>query len=487
MGTVTKELSQGIFFNAISKYSGILINLTVTAVLARILEPEDFGVIAITTVITSFFDLLGNMGLGPAIIQNKDLEDSDINAIFSLSLLVSLILSTVNFLCSKLVGTYFNSYVLGVILQVLSIQILFTISNVVPYSMMLKSKCFRYIAAVNVASQFSLGILAIICALCGGGVYSLLIAPVGNSIISFFAYILLNRTLFKIHYSIRFSKSSINKVLSFSLYQFFFNIVNYFSRNLDKLIVGRSLSMSDLGYYEKSYRLMGLPLSTISSVLNPTVQPVFSNYQGDLKRLYVYSERLLLTLSYIGFFLTPLLFFTSEEIVLILFGDKWHESIIYFQILSISVFAQLIDSSSGAIMQSANEPKKLFNSGIICAFINIISIIIGAVVFKSVFYLSILMVIAFVLNLIVSLIYIYKMVFRAGLNKIGSLFFMPICACIIVVFALLVISPLCNSFNIIVSFVIKIVVAIIAYSTFLILAKVIDMSWIMSNYSKIKR
>lgn len=86
MASIKKELISGVLYTAISKYSGIIISLVVAGILARLIAPEEFGIVAIATVIISFFGIFSDLGIAPAIIQNKDLTGKDLNRIFSFTL-----------------------------------------------------------------------------------------------------------------------------------------------------------------------------------------------------------------------------------------------------------------------------------------------------------------------------------------------------------------------------------------------------------------
>jgi O-antigen/teichoic acid export membrane protein len=156
----------------------------------------------------------------------------------------------------------------------------------------------------------------------------------------------------------------LRQIFSYSAYQFLFNIINYFSRNLDKLLIGKYMGMSPLGYYEKSYRLMMLPLQNITQVITPVMHPIFSDYQNDLERLASGYERIVRFLAFIGLPLSVLLYFTASEVTLIIFGDQWIPSIPIFQILTLSVGIQIILSSSGSIFQAAGDTKSLFVCGL---------------------------------------------------------------------------------------------------------------------------
>ncbi len=91
------------------------------------------------------------------------------------------------------------------------------------------------------------------------------------------------------------------KIFKFSAYQYMFNIINYFSRNLDKILIGKYMGMSSLGYYEKSYRLMMLPLQNITHVFTPVIHPIFSDYQHDLDHLATSYEKIIRLLAFYWF------------------------------------------------------------------------------------------------------------------------------------------------------------------------------------------
>ena len=175
------------------------------------------------------------------------------------------------------------------------------------------------------------------------------------------------------HFFMKIKMKSLKKIMSFSLYQFLFNLINYFSRNLDKLLIGRFIGMSPLGYYEKSYRLMLLPLQNITFVVTPVIQPIFSSFQKNLYDLAEKYKKILHLLAYISFPLSSLLYFTARELILIFFGNQWGKSVGIFQILALTVSMQILTSTAGSIYQSANATKQLFVSGCWCAFFMIVS------------------------------------------------------------------------------------------------------------------
>ena len=108
MASIKKELISGVLYTAISKYSGIILSLVVTGILARLIAPEEFGIVAIATVIISFFGIFSDLGIAPAIIQNKDLTGKDLNRIFSFTLWLGIMISILFFLCSWPISFFYK-------------------------------------------------------------------------------------------------------------------------------------------------------------------------------------------------------------------------------------------------------------------------------------------------------------------------------------------------------------------------------------------
>ena len=353
---IKHQLFSGVFYTALAKYSGIIISLVVAGILARLLSPDDFGVVAIATVIIAFFNLFTDMGISPAIVQHKSLTKEELSDIFSFTVWTGIGISILFFAASWLIAGYYGSGILRTLCQLLSVNLFFASANIVPGALFYRNKEFKFIAVRSFIIQIAGGAGAITAALCGAGLYALIINPILSSIL-----------IFVISYQrypqrLRFTSGLkvLRKIFSYSAYQFLFNVINYFSRNLDKLLIGKYMSLSALGYYEKSYRLMMLPLQNITQVITPVMHPIFSDFQNDKEKLATSYERIVRFLSFIGLPLSVLLFFTAEEVTLIIFGDQWLPSVPVFRILSLSVGIQIILSSSGSIFQAAGDTRSLF-------------------------------------------------------------------------------------------------------------------------------
>lgn len=444
---IQKKILSGVGYTAIARYSGILIQLIVTAILARLLTPHDFGIIAISLIFINFFAMISEMGFGPAIIQNKNLLDKDLINIFSFTAYLGLLLSFLLIAISFPISQFYNEVKLIKIIQLLCINIFFSTINIVPNAILLKQQKFKFIAVRTFVVQLITGVFAIIAALVGFGIYALLITPILSSIIVFF----INFQKVNLKFKLLFSFLSINKILGYSLYQFLFNFINYFSRNADKLLIGRILGLRLLAFYEKSYALMLLPIANITSILNPVLQPVFSEFQDQKNKLSSYYLKIVKFLAIIGFPLSVLLYFSAREIIIIIYGDQWIQAIPVFQIMSISVAFQIISSSSGSIYQASNCPKLLFVSGLISAIINLTGILVAIFFFKTIEAVAISIVITFTFNFFQNYFILFNMVLKTGLSRFLKTLLVPVLAAVIICIALYSMGTLFYINNVILS------------------------------------
>lgn len=422
MASVKKELFSGVIFTALGKYSYVIINFLITAILARLLTPTDFGIVAIAMVIINFFSMLSDMGIGPAVIQNKELKKRDLESIYSLTIYIGLFLSLLFFLLGPVFSKFYDNEQLLPIVQLFSISIIFHCIDIVPHNLIIKEKRFSFIAYSNVIIQVICGGVSILSACLGLGVYSLLVQPILSSILVFWVDV----SQYRLRVSFIVHKECIRKIFSYSLYQFLFSFINYFSRNLDKLVVGRVFGVSDLGYYEKSYRLMMLPVGNLSHVITPAIQPIFSEFQDNKDLLFQRSIRFMKLFVFLGFPISAFLFFCSKEIILISFGEQWYGAIPVFRILALSVGFQMIFSPQGAFFQSANAVKEMFYCGIATAIFNVIAVVVGCILYKDIEILSWMIVLSYIIALFVTYYVLIKKVFCSSFISFLKVFKRPL-------------------------------------------------------------
>ncbi|MCQ2198777.1 MAG: lipopolysaccharide biosynthesis protein [Paludibacteraceae bacterium] len=367
-----KVFLSGVFYSALAKYSSLLVNIVITAILSRLFEPKDFGVVAIATMFLTFFSNLVTVGISPAIIQNKELEEEDYRGINSVVWILALVLSFLFYLFVPVIESYFEyGEDFRNILYLLCFCIFFSVATIVPNALLMKDKKFKVVTVRTIIVNVSTGILAVFYALNGGGVYALLVNPIlGN-----FLILIINYICRPVSFSLKFS--FFNKILSFATLQMVFNLIYLLYREIDKFCIGNILGPDKLGYYEKSYNVMLMPLTNVSAVLSPVLHPVLSDYQNNREYICNAYLRMLRLLSEVGFVISFLFYAFSDVLILTLYGDQWVPSIPVFQMLSLSIAFQLMQSPIGAVMQSINRLEALIYGSLIVLLSLVVCIGIG--------------------------------------------------------------------------------------------------------------
>jgi len=390
------SIKKAALVNAASKYLVILFGIIFNAILARIVTPNEFGVVAVMTVFTNFFGVFADMGIGTAVVQDKGLSEHDINHIFSFTLYIGMLLSIAFMGLSILISCFYKNNIYTPLGSMLCVSILFSAFNMVPNALLLKEKKFVSISIRTVLACITSSIIAIVLANSGWGCYALVMQSILNNGV-IFAW---NYMSTRLKFIPQIDFSSIDKIKRYSGFQFLFSCVNYFSRNLDNLLVSKYMGESILGYYDKAYKLTLYPTNNLTHVITPVLHPILSDHQTNQKYIYDKYIEILKLLSLMGIFIMPVCFFCRTEIILLIFGDQWVESISCFGYLALSIWAQMLASSSGSIFQSLGNTKLLFVQGIITSGLTVLCILFG-VISGDILFLSKLVALAYNINFLI--------------------------------------------------------------------------------------
>ncbi len=378
---------------AIGRYSKIVLTVLVNAILARILSNEDYGVVVIVTVISTFFSTLSDMGLGPAIIQMKDLTRKEIDSIYSFSVYVSFVVTVLFFLCCFPIASFYGDRVYLKIGALLGVSLFFNALNMVPNGVLNREKKFRAISIRTVVVYAGSSVIAVVLALLGFKYYAIAAQIVLASIFQFlWNYITVRPSFTRINWRV------IARIKSYSFYQMAFNVVNYFSRNLDSLLIGKFFGKAELGSYNKAYNLMLFPINNLTGVVSAVLHPILSDYQTQREVIYTKYLRVVKFLALAGIFIAPLCYLAADEIILILYGPGWGASIRCFQLMALAIIPQMINSSSGGIFLALGNPRLLFINSCINTCITIGAILLGVFWGGSITAVALFVALSFILH-----------------------------------------------------------------------------------------
>lgn len=471
MSDIGTSLKKGFAINFVAKYSNIFIQIIITSILARLLTPKEYGIISVVLIFTTFFNMLGDMGIGPAIIQYKDLDDKDISSLFIFTFFMAIVLGLVFYGFSYLIAYVYSNHIYIMVGHLLCFSIIFNVLCIVPNGLQLKNKQFKVVGISALISNIIAGVITIILAYMGFSYYALVINSIVQAILNFL--ILIHFSNIKLYIK-SYSFVPIKKISQFSIYQFLFNFLNYFTRNADNLLIGKFFGVNPLGYYDKAYKLMLYPIQSLTFVINPVLQPVLSDYQDRKDIILMQYKKIVKVLALMGAFISVFCFFSSKEIILIMFGSQWIGSIICFKLLSISIIFQLVLSSIGSIFQATNNTRYLFINGLISTITMSLLIVIGLFC-GNIEYVSALLVLGFFINFIQGYYILISKVFKESFLAFLKEFINTI-----IIVTIMVAFYLIFRFNIkdnLISVIVKLIIGIVSYICGLLITK----EWVFLN------
>lgn len=376
---VDQEIKRGTFFVFISKYSNILIGLVINSILARFLSPNEYGIVGVVTVFITFFSILGDIGVGTAIVQNRDLTGKDISDIFKITILLSICLGLSFYLLSYGIAWFYESDIYIRIGQLLAISVFFSSLSGVPRSLLMREKSFKLLGAIEIIASVTTGILVVYLAMKGYSYYSI----IWRSILSNLMICLMCFYFSGLKLAEGFGFGGFRKIARYSGFQFAFNFINYFSRNLDNILIGKFMGNQNLGIYSQSYQLMMYPVANLTHVITPVLHPVLARYVDQPKTIFEEYLKVVNILAMLGVPISIFVFFSSNEIVYLVLGSKWMEVAPVLQIFGASIWLQMVNSSGGAIFQSMGRTDMLFKMGILSTITTISATLIGILYFES--------------------------------------------------------------------------------------------------------
>ena len=381
---------------SLSQMGKVLTQLMSMLVLARLIPPSEFGLLAMAYVVINFSLLIRDLGTSAAIIQHRDLKNSTINAIFGLNITMGTIIAIAIVILSPLISQLFKEPRLVEVLLLLSISFPIASSGSTHLALLERNSKFMTTSLIELSAGLISLIVAIVLAYLGAGVYSLVISNLLTAFIS--TSLLWIKSEWRPNIREIFNKKELKIIFSFSGNLTLFNFINYFSRNADSMLIGRYMNASVLGAYSLAYRIMLFPLQNLTFIASRSLFPIMSRQQdneAEVKKLFLKS------IDIITFLVFPLmvgLVALREPFFNIVFGPEWALSSTIVLWLAPTGIVQSLTSSTGAVIMSKGRAGILLILGILGSILMLTAFIIG--VQYDIITLTMLYFIANVINFI---------------------------------------------------------------------------------------
>lgn len=351
----------------------ITIQLTSTVVLARLLSPEDYGVIAMVMAVTAFAGLFREMGLSTAAIQKKDLTRGQQSNLFWLNVVMGCVLTLLVAVGSPLVAQFYNKPELVSVTTVLSFNFLICSLATQHNAMLVRNMQFGRKSVATISGALVTLVVAVVLALQGRGYWALVWGTLVGSVIT----TVLTLALAPFHPSRPSRGQGIREMLGFGANVTAFNFVNYFHRNLDTILVGRYWGAESLGYYSRAYQLLMFPITAIREPINSVAFPAMSQLQNKPEEFRQYYRGLTLLLSHMTMPLVAFLLLYSELIVELTLGKQWLAAAPIFSVLAITAFIQTPYTLVGIVQLSLGRGKRYLQLGFMSAIVTSAGFCIG--------------------------------------------------------------------------------------------------------------
>jgi len=373
MSELRQKTIRGVGWSAISLVGKQGLTFVVTIILARLLSPQEFGLLAMVTILINFASIFGELGFSAALVNMQDVQPVHLSSVFWLNLSIGLILSIVFVGLAPIIAYFYQKPILIPLTMYLSFNFVISSFNIVQSTMLIKSLDFRTLSKIDIAAVAISGVIAIVMASSGYGVWSLATQSVIVTLVT--AVLLWVSNTWRPSFIFRWS--AIKDLMGFSISLFGSKLLNYWVRNLDYLLIGRLMGTGPLGIYNRAYTLMLVPLNTVSQVLARVMFPAFSLIQGDkekVKRAFLQVTR---TVALVTFPMMLGLLVTAKPFVLTIFGPQWAQMIPILKIFSLVGLIQSIGTLNGNIYLSQGRADLQFKVGVVVHLVPLLGIIIG--------------------------------------------------------------------------------------------------------------
>jgi O-antigen/teichoic acid export membrane protein len=349
------------------------LNLASTAVLARLLVPGDFGLIAMATAVSNLLALILDLGLGSATVQRSDLTHSQASALFWINTALGLVFAAILAALAPLVAQFYGHPQLVPVTMALASGFIFVGLSVQPNALLRRQMRFSSLAGIDLVS-LTLGIAAAIAsAAWGAGYWSLVYFQlVQSATAAAGSWLACGWRPDPPTSAVR-----VRPMLSFGVGLTGFNVLAYLSRTLDNVIIGRSAGSAALGLYLKSYSMLLLPVDRLRGPVSAVVVPALSLLQTDRPRFRTYFLKALTCVAAIGMPVVVFLFVFAQEAVMIVLGPQWQESVVLFQLLAPAAFVETFNTVGSWACTPFGKSGRLVRWQIFATSVMALSFLIG--------------------------------------------------------------------------------------------------------------
>lgn len=365
--------ARGGLITMLGQFLKLLLQICSNILLARLLTPDDFGLVAMVTVVATFVVMFKDLGLSQATIQKAEITHEQISNLFWVNVTLGLVLMLFTMLISGYIADFYGRDELQSIAIWLSIGLFIGGASVQHQAILKRRMNYKLLAYIEIGSMATAVGLAIVSALYGLGYWSLIVLQLVQVIF----------VLIGVWWVVRWVPSLPTKgvgtksLLGFGGYMTAYGFVNYFARNLDTILIGWRWGAEPVGLYSRSYSLLLLPLGQITAPISSVAVPVLSRLQDENTEFKTYYLRMVKVVAYISMPVVIAMGVLADELILFLLGEKWSAASELFQILAFAAFLQPVISTVGWVYVSLARVKIMLYWGTVSTLLTAVFMLVG--------------------------------------------------------------------------------------------------------------
>lgn len=372
MNDIKQQAINGVFWTFSQQFSVQIINFGVQIILARLLMPEDFGLIAMLTVFIAVGQMLMDGGMTSSLIRTKNPDQLDYSTVFISNILVSLFIYLILFWGSPFIGAFFEQPLLADIIKLYAMTFVIRSFVAVHVAKLTKEMDFKTQMKLQIPSTIFGAIVGVTLALLGYGVWSLVWLNLTQTLV----FTIQNWIFIKWRPSFVFDKARFKHHFNFGYKMTLSGLLDTVYRNIYTLIIGKFFSVATVGFYNQAESMRLFPVNQIGTVMGKVTFPLFSNLENDkqLKNAYKTTMKLVL------FAVIPVMLFLiviAEDFFFFLFGEKWLPAVPYFQILALASIVRPISSYNLNILKVKGRSDLFLKVEVYKKILGVISIAIA--------------------------------------------------------------------------------------------------------------
>lgn len=380
---IREKTIKGVGWSAIDNISSHAVSFFVGIILARILSPEDYGLLGLIGIFIAISDTFINAGFTNALIRKKDATEEDYNTVFVSNLFMSLLMYGILFVCAPLIADFFERQELVNLTRILSIGLIITAFSLVQRTRVTKRIDFKTQTKITLINSIISGVIGIIAAYKGLGVWALVIQRLIAQAISTTLYIFYNKWIPKL----RFSVNSFKELFGFGSKLLLSSLLNTVWGQINSIVIGKIYSPAILGQTSRAGQFSSLFSSNINNIVQRVSFPVLSEMQDDKDKLKRGYQKIITTTMLVTFSCMLMLAAISKPMVIALIGTKWIQASYFLQIICWGSMLYPLHSINLNMLQVQGRSNLFLNLEIIKKVILIGPILLG--IFVGIYWMLI--------------------------------------------------------------------------------------------------